>query len=249
MQFLKHALAPLALALAFPSVAMAHDAQSGPVLGTGDTLLTVSAEGRTARSPDLAVFSAGVTTQGKTASEAMSANAAAMTKVFAQLKKAGIADKDVQTSTINLNPIYGQPVVDERGQIVREALIIGYQAMNLVSVKHRDLKGFGKVLDALVASGANQISGPGFEIENAAAAQDEARVNAMKAARARADLYASAAGLRVVRVVSISEGGYNQPIPVMFAKAAMADAAPPPPIAPGQVETSISVSVQYELAP
>lgn len=248
MQFVKHALAPLALALALPGVAMAHDPQSGPVLGTGSTLLTVSAEGRSARSPDLAVFSAGVTTQGKTASEAMSANAAAMTKVFAQLKKAGIADKDVQTSTINLNPIYGQPVVDERGQVVREALIIGYQAMNLVSVKQRDLKGFGKVLDALVASGANQISGPSFEIENAAAAQDEARVNAMKTARARADLYARAAGLRVVRVLSISEGGYNPPMPVMYAKAAMADATLTP-IAPGQVEASISVSVQYELAP
>lgn len=248
MQFLKYALAPLALSLALPGVAMAHDAQSGPVLGAGSTLLTISAEGRSTRTPDLAAFSAGVTTQGKTASEAMSANAAAMTRVFAQLKKAGIADKDVQTSTINLNPIYGQPVVDERGQVVREALIIGYQAMNMVSVKQRDLKGFGKVLDALVASGANQISGPSFEIENAAAAQDEARVNAMKTARARADLYARAAGLRVVRVLSISEGGYNPPMPVMYAKAAMADAAPTP-IAPGQVEASISVSVQYELAP
>lgn len=248
MKLLKSVLAPLALSLAFPAGAMAHDAQSGPVIAAGGTLLVISAEGRSSRTPDLAVFSAGVTTQGKTAREAMSANAAAMSKVFAQLKQAGIAERDVQTSTINLNPIYGQPVLDERGQMVREPLIIGYQAMNMVTVRQRDLKGFGKVLDALVASGANQISGPGFEIENPAAAQDEARVNAMKAARSRAELYAKAAGLRVVRILSISEGGYNPPTPVMYAKAEMADTASTP-VAAGQVETSVSVNLQFELAP
>lgn len=248
MKLLKSVLAPLALSLAFPAGAMAHDAQSGPVIAAGGTLLVISAEGRSSRTPDLAVFSAGVTTQGKTAREAMSANAAAMSKVFAQLKQAGIAERDVQTSTINLNPIYGQPVLDERGQVVREPLIIGYQAMNMVSIKQRDLKGFGKVLDALVVSGANQISGPGFEIDNPAAAQDEARVNAMKAARSRADLYAKAAGVRVVRILSISEGGYNPPTPVMYAKAEMADTASTP-VAAGQVETSVSVNLQFELAP
>lgn len=248
MKLLKSVLAPLALSLAFPAGAMAHDAQSGPVIAAGGTLLVISAEGRSSRTPDLAVFSAGVTTQGKTAREAMSANAAAMSKVFAQLKQAGIAERDVQTSTINLNPIYGQPVLDERGQVVREPLIIGYQAMNMVSIKQRDLKGFGKVLDALVVSGANQISGPGFQIDNPAAAQDEARVNAMKAARSRADLYAKAAGLRVVRILSISEGGYNPPTPVMYAKAEMADTASTP-VAAGQVETSVSVNLQFELAP
>lgn len=244
----RFALAPLCLALAIPGVAMAHDAQSGPVVAAGHTLLTISADGRTSRVPDLAVFSAGVTTQGKTAGDAMSANAAAMTKVFAQLKKTGIADKDVQTSAINLNPIYGQPVIDPQGQMIQEARIIGYQAMNMISVKQRDLKGFGKVLDALVASGTNQINGPSFEMNDPATAQDEARVNAMKAARARADLYAKAAGLRVVRILSISEGGYSPPLPVMYAKAGLADAASTP-VAAGQVEASVSVNVQFELAP
>ena len=91
MNLLKSVLAPLTLSLAFPAGAMAHDAQSGPVIAAGSTLLVISAEGRSSRTPDLAVFSAGVTTQGKTAGEAMSANAAAMSKVFAQLKQAGIA--------------------------------------------------------------------------------------------------------------------------------------------------------------
>jgi uncharacterized protein YggE len=119
----------------------------------------------------------------------------------------------------------------------------------MVSVRQRDLKGFGKVLDALVAAGANQVSGPNFQMANPEAAQDEARLAAIKAVRARADLYARATGLRVVRMVSISEGGgYSPPMPVMYAKAAMADSAPTP-VAAGEVESVITVSVQFELAP
>lgn len=230
--------------------AMAQIQSPVPVVTAGATLLTVSADGRSARTPDLAVFSAGVTTQGQSASEAMTRNAAEMNRVFAALKKAGIADKDVQTSSINLNPVYGQPVIGPNGQMTQEPRIVGYQANNSVSVKQRDLKNFGRVLDALVASGANNINGPSFQIENADAAQDEARVAAMTKARARANLYAKAAGLRVTRIVSISEsGGYAPPMPVMYAaKAAMADAAPTP-VAAGEVESSVNVTVQFELAP
>lgn len=243
------ALAPI-LALTLPEVARAHDHQSGPVAAAGNTLLAISAEGRSTRTPDLAVFSAGVTTQGKTAGAAMTANAAAMSKVLAELKKAGIADKDIQTSSINLNPVYGQPVLDPQSQIVQEPRIIGYQANNMLTVKQRDLKGFGKVLDVLVAAGANQISGPSFQMDKPETALDEARINAMKAARARADLYAKAAGLRVVRILTIAEGGgYLPPMPVMYAKAEMGGDAASTPIAAGQVEAQVSVNLQFELAP
>ena len=245
--FAAGALAAAGLA---PGNAMAQTASLVPAIAQGSTLLTVSADGRSTRTPDLAVFSAGVTTQGATAGEAMTANAAAMNKVFAALKKAGIADKDVQTSNINLNPVYGQPVIGPNGQMVQEPRIVGYQANNTVSVKQRNLKAMGGVLDALVSAGANNVNGPSFQIDDADAAQDEARVAAMTKARARANLYAKAAGLRVVRVISISEGGgyAPPPMPVMYAKAAMADAAPTP-IAVGEVESQINVTVQFELAP
>ena len=247
MKTLKFALAPLVLALSLPGAAMAHDNQ--PAIAAASTLLTLSADGRSNRVPDLAVFSAGVTTQGATAGQAMSANAAAMTRVIAALKKAGVAEKDIQTSSIQLNPVYGQPVVGPNGQMVQEPRIVGYQAMNLVTIRARDIKNFGKVLDALVASGANQISGPSFQMADATAAMDEARVNAIKAARARADLYARSAGLRVVRIVSISEGGYNPPQPkYAMMEARSADAASTP-IQAGEVEAQISVTVQFELAP
>lgn len=248
MKSLKFALAPLALALSLPGVAMAHSDQ--PAIAANATLLTVTVEGKSTRTPDVAVFSAGVVSEGRTASEALSANAAAMNKVIATLKKAGIADKDIQTSQINLNPVYGQPVIGPNGQMVQEPRIVGYQANNSVTIRSRDIVGFGKVLDALVASGANQINGPAFQMADPGGAMDEARTNAMKGARARADLYARAAGLRVVRIVSISEsGGYAPPQP-MYARVAMADAsAAPTPIAAGEVEAQVSLTVQFELAP
>lgn len=250
MKSLKFAAALAAtVATAMPLAAQANDASSGPVVGAGNTLLSLSAEGRSTRKPDLAEFSAGVTSQGKTAGEALTSNSADMNKVIGALKKAGIADKDIQTSTISLSPIYGQPVVGPNGQIVQEARIIGYQANNMVNVKQRDLKQFGRVLDTLVAAGANQVNGPNFQVDNPEAALDEARTAAMKAARARADLYARAAGLRVVRILTISESGGYVPQPrVMYAKAEMMDAAAPTPVAAGQVELSASVSVQFELA-
>lgn len=246
MKSLKFVLAPLALALALPGAAMANDLQT-PIAATS-TLLTVSADGKTSRVPDLAVFNAGVTSQGATAGAALSANSADMTRVIATLKKAGIADKDIQTSQISLNPIYGQHVVSPNGMVTQEPKIVGYQATNTVSIRSRDIKNFGKVLDALVASGANQVNGPSFQIAEPDAATDEARVSAMKAARARADLYARAAGLRVVRIVSISEsGGYSPPQPIYaMAVRAKADSTP---ISAGEVEAQVSVTVQFELAP
>ena len=247
MKSLKFALAPLALALSLPGVAMAHDNQ--PAIAASSALLTVSADGRSNRVPDLAVFSAGVTTQGQTAGEALRANAAAMTRVIAALKKAGVAEKDIQTSSIQLNPVYGQPVVGPNGQVAQEPRIVGYQATNMVSIKARDIKNFGKVLDALVASGANQISGPSFQMADPTAAMDEARVDAIKAARGRADLYAKAAGLRVVRVVSISEGGYSPPQPKYAMMEARTANAASTPIQAGEVEAQVSVTVQFELAP
>lgn len=247
MKSLRFALAPLALALSLPGAAMAHSDQ--PAIAATSTLLTITAEGKSVRTPDLAVFTAGVVSEGKTAGEALTANAAAMIRVIATLKKAGIADKDIQTSQINLNPVYGQPVIGPSGQMVQEPRIVGYQASNTVTIRSRDIKGFGKVLDALVASGSNQINGPAFQMSDPRAAMDEARGDAMKQARVRAELYAKASGLRVVRIVSISEGGgYSPPQPV-YAMAKSADASSATPIAAGEVEAQVSVTIQFELAP
>ena len=242
----------LALALALPFViaapACAQNISPVPVLAPGNTLLTLNAEGHSARTPDLALFSAGVTSQGRNAGAALAANSADMNRVIAALKAAGIADKDIQTSQINLSPVYVQNAINQGGSQPR---IVGYQASNTVSVRARDLAGFGRVLDTLVAAGANQINGPNFQLDHPEAAQDEARVAAIKSARGRAQLYASAAGLRVLRIIAINEGGGYSPRPQpMFAmtRARGAEAAPTP-IAEGEVETQVSVTVEFELAP
>lgn len=249
MRTLTFLLAPLALTLALPVAAQAQIAGQPPVAPDA-TLLSLTAQGKSTRTPDLAVFNAGVVTQGVTASEALSANAAAMNRVIATLKKAGIADRDIQTSQISLNPVYSQPEYGPNGVPRQEPRITGYQAVNNVTIRSRNVAGFGKVLDALVASGANQVNGPSFQMAEPAAAMDEARLDAMKSARARAELYARAAGLRVVRIVSISEGGgFSPPQPVYMRAMKAEAAAAPTPIAVGEVEAEVSLSVQFELAP
>ncbi len=245
------ALSALAFGLASSPPALAHDVSSGPVVAPGNTMLSLSAQGQSFSAPDLGVFTAGVTGSGKTAGAALAANSAKMSQVIAALKKAGIADKDIQTSNLSLNPVYAdisnQRTVDPLEQQVPP--IIGYQVNNQVSVKQRKLGEFGKVIDALVAAGANQVNGPNFQMEDQDAALDEARADAMKKARARADLYAKAAGLRVVRILTISEGGgYSPPMPVMYARAAMADmASSPSPVAEGELTLNTGVSVVFEL--
>ena len=249
MKLLRFALAPIILASAMPVAAQL----AAPVstISPGSTFLSLNAEGRSVRQPDLAVFTAGVTSQGKTASAALSANSADMNRVMAALKAAGIADRDIQTSNINLTPLFAPQVVRPDGSVEdRPPRIIGYQVNNQVTVRQRNLANFGKVLDTLVSVGANQVNGPSFELDNSDAAMDEARSAAMTKARQRAELYARAAGLKVKRIISISEGGgYSPPpMPVLYAKMAMADAAPTP-VAAGELGLTASVSVQFELAP
>ncbi|MBC2667389.1 SIMPL domain-containing protein [Novosphingobium flavum] len=245
--------APLAAALAALALPASASAQQvTPVLGANGTLLSVSAEGRAARAPDLATFNAGVVSQGKTASEALTANSAAMTRVIAALKRAGIADRDIQTSNLSLSPIYQPQRSLPDGTIdPPQPRITGYQTNNQVSVRQRNLADYGKVIDTLVSAGANQVNGPAFEVEQPDAALDEARVSAMAKARARAELYAKAAGLRVARILSISENGgwAPPPQPVMYRMAAMEAAAPSAPVQSGELQLNMTVSVQFELLP
>jgi uncharacterized protein YggE len=238
---------------AFAAPVMAQITTPVSTIAPGHTVLTLTAEGSTTGEPDLALFSAGVTTQGDTASAALAENSTRMTRVVAALKRAGIAERDIQTSNLNLNPIYAPPrrlpdgSVEDQGQ-----KIIGYQVSNTVSVKQRKLADYGKVVDALVSAGANQVNGPNFMLSKPEASLNSARTAAIKSARERAQLYAQAAGLRVVGILSINESGGFAPQAVMFRRGAMdsAMAAPPPaPIMGGELETNVNVTVQFELAP
>ncbi|WP_179504399.1 MULTISPECIES: SIMPL domain-containing protein [unclassified Sphingomonas] len=239
---------PLA-ALAVP--AHAQSVQTAPVVSPGATVLTVQAEGRTTRVPDLAVFSAGVTSEGKTASEALAANARAMNATLSALKASGVAARDMQTSNLSVSPVYGQQKRLPDGSTEGDPVIVGYRATNQVQVKQRDLARYGQVIDTLVKAGANEVNGPSFQLDKPDVAQDEARVDAVSKARARAELYARAAGLKVVRILTISEtGGWSPQPPMLYARAdKMMMSAAPSPVAAGELDVSASVTITFELAP
>ena len=228
-----------ALSLALGAIAMPSHAQSAD-----GTLLNVSAEAEASRVPDVATISAGVVTQASDGNAAMRQNAEQMARVVAAIKAAGIADKDVQTSGISLNPQY--KYIDNQAP-----QITGYQASNNVSLKVRDIARLGKVLDALAAVGANQINGPSFEIDQPEPVRDEARLAALKKAQARAETYAKALGLRVRRIVSIDEGGGGglpRPMPMLRAMgAASPEMAKDTSVSPGETTLSVSLDVVFEL--
>lgn len=204
------------------------------------TRLDIQARGESRAVPDVAVISAGVVTQAADAQSAMRDNAARMNRVIAALKQAGIADKDIQTTSVSLSPQY-------RYQQNEIPEITGYQANNQVTVRFRDIAKSGAVLDALVKQGANQINGPALMVDKPEAAQDAARLLAMKAARTRADLYATAAGMKVKRIVAISESTEDGGGPQPMMRAQMADSAAKTSIAPGEQSIGVTVSVVFEL--
>lgn len=211
-----------------------------PALVADGTLLSVSARGEASRVPDVASLSTGVVTQAADANAALRANSAQMAKVVAAIRAAGIAERDIQTSGISVHPQY-------RHSENQPPAITGYQASNTVSLKVRDIARLGEVLDALVASGANQVNGPSFEIDQPEAVYDEARREALELAQARAAMYAQALGLRVRRIVSVSEGaGFQPPMPMMKSMAmdARMEAAP---VSPGETTLSASLDVVFEL--
>ncbi|MGA0605284.1 SIMPL domain-containing protein [Phenylobacterium sp. VNQ135] len=236
----------VALALACSAAAPAALAQAAPP--AADTMfrattLNLAAYGETKIAPDMATITLGVMTEGKTAAEAMQANAVRMNAVVASLRKAGVPDKDIQTSNLNLNPQY-RYVENQPPQLV------GYQASNNVTVTVNDLKRLGPVVDATVNAGANQMQGVSFGLKDPTAAENAAREQAVTALAAKADLYARATGHRVLRLVSLTEGGgYSAPPPIMPPAAMMVkremDAGTS--VSAGELKVRVDVSGLYEL--
>lgn len=203
--------------------------------------ITVTGDGSVDAAPDLAVLSMGVTTTADTATKAMAQNTAALAVVLDRLKAAGIAERDVQTSNLSLNPNW------TGYDNTTPPRITGYTAVNQVTVRIRALDNLGVVLDAAITDGANTINGLSFGLADPRPAMDKARTAAVIDARAKAELLVQAAGANLGRILSIREGGGDaQPGP-MF-RAQMADSGPVP-IAAGEVSTTAQVTVVFEIAP
>jgi uncharacterized protein YggE len=230
-----------AVALAAAVVPVTAGAQQSAITQTiAGTRLDINAVGEVTRVPDVAIITAGVVSRSATATGALQDSAGRMSRVLAALRAAGVEPRDIQTSNVSLNPEYRYPQ-DQAPQLV------GYTASNNVTVRFRDIRSSGKILDALVREGANQINGPTLVVDKPEAALDEARAKAIATGRARADLYARSLGMRVVRIVSIDENGESY-------------AAPPPPVPmvarmeaaqtkidPGEQKLQVNLAMVFEL--
>ena len=184
-------------------------------------------------------MTAGVESTAPTAREALTANSGKMNAVFDAIEELGIEKKDVGTANFSIDQNWQHGPQGSRPD--------GYRVSNQVSLRLRDVSRVGAVLDALTTAGVNQAGNIQFSVENADELLDDARKEAVQKARTRAELYAAAAGVELGKVMLIREGGFGGggPQPVFArAEAAMMSA---PPVAPGEPDLSVSVTVTWAL--
>jgi uncharacterized protein YggE len=213
---------------------------------TEDTVRSISVNGvgLVKAEPDVADINLGVTAQGEDARSASQAAAASMEAVIAALLDAGIAEKDIQTSSKRLNPVYDGDT--------DTPTIEGWAASNLRNRTVRDITTVGDVIDTATAAGATNINGITFRVDDATAAEAEARSAAVADAKAKAEQLAADAGVAIIGIISINESGGQAPQPLYFegdttGGEARGSAMAETPVLPGQVELSINVFMQYEI--
>ena len=239
MRHLKTALALCAVA----PLSLAAAPAAAQTMATAPTYLDIAATGTVDAVPDLAIINTGVETRGATADAALSEASARVEAILAALDRAGVAERDIQTSRINLYPQFDY-------QNDREPRLTGYRAGNSVTVRFRDIEQAGEIVDALVKAGANQINGPSLTFADAKPLQDRARLNALTVGRQRAEAYANALGMRVVRLAHVSEGGGNMPPPpeaMAMADQIVVTGSRSVPIRPGEQEIAMTLSMRFEL--
>lgn len=228
-------------ALSLPAAAQENQMTKQPAR------ISVSGEGKMAAAPDMAILNLTVLRDAETAREAMSANNEAMAKVLNAMKKAGVEERDLQTSGINIQPRYIYPD-DKNG--LKEAKISGYSVSNSLTVRVRDLSKVGNVLDESVTLGVNQGGDLTFVNDNPSATINEARKRAVADAIAKAKTLADAASVGLGRVIEISEQT-RPPMPMPIARQVkmMATAAPEDsvPVAAGENSYDVSVNVVFEI--
>jgi len=221
----------VAVLLAVPAVARADEAPPS---------ITVMGTGTASGTPDVAEVSAGVVTQAPTAAQAMSQNSASMEQLLRAIRAQGVADRDVQTTNVSIVPVRAQSSASRP----QPAAVTGYEVTNQARVKVRNLASLGRLLDTLVSQGANALGGIAFSIADPAPLLDQARTKAIADARQKAQVYAAAAGAKLGRVLAIRDTAAAGP-PRPMAMRAMGTA--PVPVAAGEQELEVSVSVTYAL--
>lgn len=209
---------------------------------TPDRTMTVSGIGIATGKPDIATINLGVTSEAKTATAALAENNQKMSTLFSSLKKAGIKEKDIQTSQFNVSPRY---VKNRPGSSYSENRIDGYRVSNQIHVIVRDLDRFGRTLDAAVGDGANTMNRISFGFSDPEPLVDQARVRAIKDARRKAALYAETAEVGLGKILIFQEQYSGSPQPKQSRM--MAEDMSSVPIAVGESQISANVTITFEL--
>jgi uncharacterized protein YggE len=209
---------------------------------SNDRWVEVSGEGSVSAAPDFARVTLGVTTTERNAGEAMAANAKAANALVSLIKSEGVAPVDIQTSELSISPMFSQPAPGQKSA----PTITGYTVSNNVAVMVRDIPRLGALLDKAVGGGANSGYGVAFGHTNLSALLDKARPFAVADARRKAEIYASAGGARIGRLMVLTEEAGRQP-PVAFSRVYASDAAAPTPIEAGEDKLTVTVTARFEL--
>lgn len=240
MRRLTNTLGITTLALLLTTGAWARAAGSEPA-----PRIIVSGQGGAQLAPDMALLQLTVTREAQTARAALDANSAAMAEVLEALRAQGIAERDIQTSQFSIQPRYVYPKPKTSGE-TQPPRIVGYTVRNGLAVRVRDLDKLGAIIDSSVTLGVNEGGSISFTNDDPAAALAQARTAAVKDAAARARTLAAAAGVKLGKVLEISEQSYNPaPVPMMRSRVMMADAAESVPVAAGENRYEVSVSLSY----
>ena len=210
-------------------------------------VINVSATGRATVVPDMAQLNLTVQRQAKSAREALDANNEAMAAVLAEMKKQGVAERDLQTANFNIQPQYNYPKSSSGGR--KAPKLVGYVVSNSLTVRVRDLSKLGAILDRSVSLGVNSGGGISFTTDKPAPLIEQARKNAVAEAIAKAKTLTAAAGVHLGRILEISETSRQTPRPRAMARmesAAVADAAVP--IAAGENAYAVTVNIRWEIS-
>lgn len=210
-------------------------------------VISVSGEGVVEAVPDIASIVIGVVTQAATAREAVSENTTATAAVLASLNEAAIEKRDIATSGFSVQPRYNY----QRNGNGEAPKIEGYEARNTLTVRVRDLSKLGGILDAAVTTGSNQVGGISFDVAETTPLLDKARSEAVADARRKAEIFASAAGVKLGRVLAIDTGS-NRWVPqprgmALQARADVMSASAPVPIEAGEQSFRANVAVTWEI--
>ncbi len=225
-------------------VAASHPASAqdaSPVAGASTATVSVSGVGVVTTTPDTASVQLGVTVTQATLADAQSQASTQMQAVIDALTAAGVAAKDIQTSS------YYVSVVQNYDTNGNPSDVSNFQVQNMVNVVVRDIDTVGPILDGAVAAGANTVYGVNFYLDDSSAASTQARALAVQDAQKRAEELATAAGMTLGPVVSITEGYSSGPVYGKGGGAMAADAGVPAPIQVGTTTIEVDVNVTYQL--